>query len=113
MPSVPVELACVVRDHSPRRANPVCCRYAGQALRRSRWIWFVHPGRAHSGGGENTMRIAGRPCTLLSTAALAVAMTVGLAGVGFAQDATPTAMDDDTEVAYPSYLHSGDCADLS
>ena len=38
------------------------------------------------------MRIAGRPCTLLSTAALAVAMTVGLAGAGFAQDATPTAM---------------------
>jgi hypothetical protein len=59
------------------------------------------------------MRIAGRPCTLLSTAALAVAMTVGLAGVGFAQDATPTAMDDDTGVAYPSHLHSGDCANLS
>ena len=59
------------------------------------------------------MRIAGRPCTLLSTAALAVAMTVGLAGVGFAQDATPTAMDDDSGVAYPSHLHSGDCANLS
>ena len=39
------------------------------------------------------MRIAGRPdATLLSTAALAVAMTVGLAGAGLAQDATPTAM---------------------
>jgi hypothetical protein len=59
------------------------------------------------------MRIAGRPCTLLSTAALAVAMTVGLAGVGFAQDATPTAMDDDAGVAYPSHLHSGDCDNLS
>ena len=59
------------------------------------------------------MRIAGRPCTLLSTAALAVAMTVGLAGVGFAQDATPTAMDDDVGVAYPSHLHSGDCDNLS
>lgn len=59
------------------------------------------------------MRIAGRPCTLLSTAALAVAMTVGLAGAGFAQDATPTAMDGDAGVAYVSHLHSGDCANLS
>jgi hypothetical protein len=59
------------------------------------------------------MRIAGRPCTLLSTAALAVAMTVGLAGAGFAQDATPTAMDDDVGVAYPSDLHTGDCDNLS
>jgi hypothetical protein len=65
------------------------------------------------------MRIAGRPCTrpcnlrLLSTAALAVAMTVGFAGAGFAQDATPTAMGDDAGVAYPTHLHSGDCANLS
>ncbi|MDF3018332.1 MAG: hypothetical protein K0R44_3557 [Thermomicrobiales bacterium] len=59
------------------------------------------------------MRIAGRPCTLLSTAALAVAMTVGLAAAGFAQDATPAAMDDDVGVAYPTHLHSGDCANLS
>lgn len=59
------------------------------------------------------MRIAGRPCTLLSTAALAVAMTVGFAGVGFAQEATPTAANDDVGVAYPSDLHSGDCDNLS
>jgi hypothetical protein len=63
------------------------------------------------------MHIAGRPCTctsqLLSAAALAVAMTVGLAGAGFAQDATPTAMGDDAGVAYPTHLHSGDCANLS
>src|SRR5688500_15502206 len=63
------------------------------------------------------MHIAGRPCTctlqLLSAAALAVAMTVGLAGSGFAQDATPTAMGDDAGVAYPTHLHSGDCANLS
>jgi hypothetical protein len=59
------------------------------------------------------MRIVGSPCTLLSTAALAVAMTIGLAGAGFAQDATPTAMDDDAGVAYPAHLHSGDCANLS
>jgi hypothetical protein len=65
------------------------------------------------------MRIAGRPRTcnfklqLLSTAALAVAMTFGLAGAGLAQDATPTAMDDDTGVAYPTHLHSGDCDNLS
>src|SRR5215217_7533166 len=119
MPSVPVELACLVRGRSPQPANPVCCRYAGQALSKSRWIWFAHAGRAHSGGGENTMRIAGGPRTcncslrLLSTAALAVTMTVGLAGAGLAQDATPTAMDDDTGVAYPSHLHSGDCDNLS
>ena len=59
------------------------------------------------------MRIAGKPCTLLSTAALAVAMTVGLTGVGFAQDATPAAADNDVGVAYPSGLHSGDCDNLS
>ena len=62
------------------------------------------------------MRIAGgRRCTskLLSTAALAVAMTVGLAGTGFAQDATPTAIGDDAGLAYPTHLHSGDCANLS
>jgi hypothetical protein len=40
-------------------------------------------------------------------------MTVGLAGSGFAQDATPTAMGDDAGVAYPTHLHSGDCANLS
>jgi hypothetical protein len=50
---------------------------------------------------------------LLSAAALAVAMTVGIAGAGFAQDATPTAMGDDAGVAYPTHLHSGDCANLS
>ena len=59
------------------------------------------------------MRIAGRRCTLLSTTALAVAMTVGLARVSFAQDATPTAANDDVGAAYPSHLHSGDCDDLS
>jgi hypothetical protein len=63
------------------------------------------------------MRIAGRSCTcnlrLLSTAALSVAMTVGLAGAGLAQDATPTAMDDDAGVAYTTHLHSGDCDNLS
>jgi hypothetical protein len=64
------------------------------------------------------MRFADRrTCTgnlqLLSTAALAVTLTVGLAGVGFAQDATPTAMGDDAGAAYPTHLHSGDCANLS
>jgi hypothetical protein len=62
------------------------------------------------------MRFADRrTCTgkLLSTAALAIAMAVGLAGVGFAQDATPTAMGDDAGAAYPTHLHSGDCANLS
>jgi len=50
---------------------------------------------------------------LLSTAALAVTMTVGVSGAGLAQDATPTAMDDEAGVAYPSDLHSGDCDNLS
>jgi hypothetical protein len=64
------------------------------------------------------MRFSGRRrCTgslqLLSTAAMAVAMTVGLAGVGSAQDATPTAMGDDVAAAYPTHLHSGDCDNLS
>jgi hypothetical protein len=66
------------------------------------------------------MRIAGRRISacncklqLLSTAALAVAMTAGLAGTGFAQDATPTAMGDDSGAAYPTHLHSGDCTNLS
>ena len=40
-------------------------------------------------------------------------MTVGLAGVGLAQDATPTAMGDDAGTAYLSHLHSGSCEDLS
>jgi hypothetical protein len=40
-------------------------------------------------------------------------MTAGLVGVGFAQDATPTAMDGDAGVAYATHLHSGDCANLS
>ena len=51
------------------------------------------------------MRFSGRRrCTgrLLSTAAMAVAMTIGLAGVGSAQDATPTAMGDDLGAAYPT-----------
>jgi len=50
---------------------------------------------------------------LLSTAALALTMTVGLAGAGLAQNATPTAMGDDVGAAYPTHLHSGDCDNLS
>jgi len=51
---------------------------------------------------------------LLSIGALAAAMTIGLAGAGVAQDATPTAMgDDEAGVAYQSHLHSGDCDNLS
>jgi hypothetical protein len=51
---------------------------------------------------------------LLSIAALAAAMTIGLGGASVAQDATPTAMaGDDAGVAYLSHLHSGSCDDLS
>src|SRR5918995_969623 len=113
MPSGPVDLACVVRDHSPVAGESGMLPVCRPGTEKSRWIRLAHPGRAHSGGGENTMRIAGSPCTLLSTAALAVAMTVGLAGAGFAQDATPTAMGDDAGLAYPTHLHSGDCDNLS
>ena len=50
---------------------------------------------------------------LLSVAALAAAMTVGLSGASVAQDATPTVMgDDDAGVAYLSHLHTGDCDNL-
>src|SRR5215213_4462006 len=64
------------------------------------------------------MHIAGRRIStcnlqLLSTAALALTMTVGLAGAGLAQNATPTAMGDDVGAAYPTHLHSGDCDNLS
>lgn len=56
----------------------------------------------------------GSRCKLLSIAALATAMTVGLVGAGVAQDATPTAMgEDDARVAYVTHLHSGSCTDLS
>ena len=56
------------------------------------------------------MRIATR---LLSTAAAAFALTVGLVGAGFAQDATPTAMGGDhASGPFPNHLHLGNCADL-
>jgi hypothetical protein len=57
------------------------------------------------------MRVGSRRnVQLLSIAALAAAMTIGLVGAGVAQDATPTVMgDDDAGVAYLSHLHSGDC----
>src|SRR5918998_318133 len=60
---------------------------------------------------ENAMRVGSRRnVQLLSIAALAAAMTIGLVGAGVAQDATPTVMgDDDAGVAYLSHLHSGDC----
>jgi len=64
---------------------------------------------------ENAMHVGSRcGAQMLSVAALAAAMRVGLAGAGLAQDATPTAMgDDDAGVAYLSHLHSGDCTALS
>src|SRR5918998_657640 len=64
---------------------------------------------------ENAMRVGSRRnVQLLSIAALAAALTIGLVGAGVAQEATPTAMgDDDAGVAYLSHLHSGDCDNLS
>ena len=57
------------------------------------------------------MRVGSRRnVQLLSIAALAAALTIGLVGAGVAQDATPTVMgDDDAGVAYLSHLHTGDC----
>jgi hypothetical protein len=49
----------------------------------------------------------------LSTAALAAAMTASVAGVGLAQEATPTTMVDDVAMgALPAHLHQGSCANL-
>ena len=50
---------------------------------------------------------------VLSTAAVAVAMTAALVGAGLAQDATPTAMDQhDVSAPFPNHLHLGTCADF-
>jgi hypothetical protein len=56
------------------------------------------------------MRLSGR---LLSTAAIATAMLVGLVGAGLAQDATPTAGDEEASAGYPNHFHLGTCDDLS
>jgi hypothetical protein len=51
---------------------------------------------------------------LLSTAALAAAMTVGLVAAGLAQDATPTAMGDQPiGGAFANHFHLGTCDDLA
>lgn len=50
---------------------------------------------------------------VLSTAALTAAMTVAVAAAGFAQDATPTAMEDAADGAFPNHLHLGTCDDLN
>lgn len=58
------------------------------------------------------MRITGR---MLSTAAVATAMTLGLVGASIAQDATPLAGEGEMaagSVAYPNHFHLGTCADL-
>ena len=50
---------------------------------------------------------------VLSAAALTAAMIVGLAAASFAQEATPTAMDDaGGGAAFPNHLHLGACDDL-
>lgn len=54
------------------------------------------------------MRVPGK---LLSTAAVAVALTVGVVGAGVAQDATP-ATDSGAAALYPNHLHLGTCDSL-
>ena len=49
---------------------------------------------------------------MLSTAAVVTAMTIGLAGAGFAQDATPAAMEGHPSGPFPNHLHKGNCVDL-
>ncbi len=56
------------------------------------------------------MRLSGR---LLTTAAVATTLLVGLVGAGLAQDATPTAGDGETGAGYPNHFHLGTCADLA
>jgi hypothetical protein len=55
------------------------------------------------------MRITGR---MLSTAAIATALTVGLVGAGLAQDATPDAGEDTASPAFPNHFHLGTCDEL-
>jgi hypothetical protein len=55
------------------------------------------------------MRITRR---LLSTAAVATAMTLGLVGAGLAQDATPMAGGAQATAEYPNHLHLGTCDNL-
>jgi hypothetical protein len=54
------------------------------------------------------MRVRSR---ILSTAALATALTVGLVAAGVAQEATPTTMDE--AAGFPAHLHLGTCDALS
>lgn len=56
------------------------------------------------------MRLSGR---LLSTAAVATTMLVGLVGAGLAQDATPMAGDEGASAGYPNHFHLGTCDNLS
>jgi hypothetical protein len=56
------------------------------------------------------MRVSGRS---LSVASLAAALTVGVVGAGFAQDATPTATGGAPVAgAFANHLHLGTCDDL-
>jgi hypothetical protein len=55
------------------------------------------------------MRITGR---MLSTAAVATVMTLGLVGAGLAQDATPMAGETQASAGYPNHLHLGTCDNL-
>jgi hypothetical protein len=55
------------------------------------------------------MHFSGR---LLSTVAVAAAMTAGLIGAGLAQDATPTAGEGEASGGYPNHFHLGTCDDL-
>jgi hypothetical protein len=50
--------------------------------------------------------------TLLGTVALATALSIGVIGVGQAQDATPTADDGAPGLVYANHFHLGTCDEL-
>ncbi len=50
--------------------------------------------------------------TLLATVAVATAMSIGIVGVGLAQDATPTAGDEASALVYANHFHLGTCDEL-
>lgn len=50
--------------------------------------------------------------TLLGTVAVATAMSIGVVGVGLAQDATPSSGDEAAALTYANHFHLGNCDEL-
>ena len=50
--------------------------------------------------------------TLLGTVAVATAMSIGVVGIGLAQDATPASGDEAPALTYANHFHLGTCDEL-